>query len=137
MLGGQKERARNACAAVPGPAFPLGLLLLRRDDGVLGGLAKLNFSTVFLGILTGSPVRGLRPMRSGRSTSFTLPRPGSVKPAGACAYTSAVSVSRTLPMSFLVRPVSSAMQPMIAVLVSALSPFFAFLMAILRFSLSC
>ena len=66
-------------------------------------LARRNLHTRLAGILIGSPVWGLRPIRALRLASTSLPNPGSTNPFLASLHASAVSSSKTSPICFFVR----------------------------------
>src|SRR5207253_4220100 len=62
-----------------------------------------NFRTRLAGILRGSPVCGLRPMRALRLARTSLPKPGRTKPFLASLVARATRLSITSPTCFLER----------------------------------
>src|SRR3989344_3213820 len=76
----------------------------------LAAFATRNFTTVFALIWIDSPVAGLRPMRAGRCTFTSLPKPGSTNTPSffTCMYAISTSWSMRDITSFLARPDFSA-----------------------------
>src|SRR5439155_26533453 len=68
-------------------------------------LARRNFTTRLAGILMGSPVCGLRPIRALRLARTSRPKFGTTKTFFASLVASVKSWSITSPICFLVRPV--------------------------------
>src|SRR5262249_47557450 len=77
-------------------------------------LARRNLHTRLAGILMGSPVCGLRPMRALRLASTSLPKPGSTKPFFASLVARLRTSSKTSAICFLERFVFWARCPRVA-----------------------
>src|SRR5206468_9130854 len=81
------------------------------STATLQAFATRNFTTRLAGILRGSPVCGLRPIRAFRLTKTSLPRPGKVKVFLASLQARAARCSSSSPAAFLVTPIFSARYP--------------------------
>src|SRR5207245_8449603 len=81
------------------------------STATLQALATRNLTTRLAGILMGSPVCGLRPIRAFRFTKTSLPRPGKVKVFLASLQARAARCSSSSPAAFLVTPIFSARYP--------------------------